>query len=150
LGLIDDLGRGPVAIDSVVFIYWIEEHTRFAPFLVPVFEAIDGGALAAVTSILTLLEVLVIPYRAGDVQLADRYEALLTRSRGLKLIDLDRSVLRAGAALRARSPATRTTDALQLATALAGSCKSFLTNDRELPAVPGLRTVMLSRYLDGQ
>lgn len=147
MGLIDDLRGGPVAIDSAVFIYWIEEHPRFAPVLTPVFEAIDRGALPAVTSTLTLLEVLVIPYRAGDLRLADRYEALLTRSRGLRLIDLDRSVLRAGAALRARFPATRTPDALQLAAALAGSCRSFLTNDRELPAVHGLRTFMLSTYL---
>jgi hypothetical protein len=39
-----------------------------------------------VTSKLPLLEVLVVPYRAGNRALANRYEALLTRltARGMK------------------------------------------------------------------
>ena len=37
-------------------------------------------------------------------------------------------------------------DALQLAAALSSGCKTFVTNDRRLPAVPGLRVVQLSQY----
>jgi len=44
-----------------------------------------------------LLELLVVPYRAGDRALADRHEALLTRSRGIRLIDITREQLRAAA-----------------------------------------------------
>jgi hypothetical protein len=40
---------------------------------------------------LTLLEVLVVPYRAGNRLLAERYEALLTRSRGIRLVDICRA-----------------------------------------------------------
>jgi len=39
-----------------------------------------------VTSAVTLLEMLVVPHRANDAALAARYEALLTRSRGIHLI----------------------------------------------------------------
>jgi hypothetical protein len=39
-----------------------------------------------VTSALTLLEVLVALYRAGDGVLAEHYEALLTRSRGRQML----------------------------------------------------------------
>ena len=80
-----DLGRGPVALDTVVFIYVIEEHPRFLPLVEPVFAAVDNGHWEAVTSALTLLETLVVPYRAGNASLADRYEGLLTRSRGIRL-----------------------------------------------------------------
>ena len=67
---------------------------------------------------MTLLETLVIPYRTGDLALAERYEALLARSRGLRLVDLDRPLLRAAAQLRATA-GLKTPDALQIAAALA-------------------------------
>ena len=79
--LIDDLKPGPVALDTPVFIYFIEEDKQFLPLVKPLFEAIDHGSLPASTSALTLMEVLVAPYRTGNIPLDDRYEALLTRSR---------------------------------------------------------------------
>jgi len=147
VGLIADLGQGPVAIDSVAFIYFIEEHPRFLPLVEELFAAVDGGRLAAVTSSLTLLEVMVVPYRAGDLALAERYEALLTRGRGLRLVELDRGQLRAAAQLRAVFPSLRTPDALQLAAARAAGCSALVTNDRRIPALPGLRVLELSSYL---
>ena len=78
MGLIEDIGSGPVGLDTAIFIYFIEEHPRFLPVVEPLFVAIDAGPLEGVTSGLTLLETLVVPYRAGDTALADRYEALLT------------------------------------------------------------------------
>jgi hypothetical protein len=58
--LIREIGDGPLALDTVVFIYFIEEHPRYLPVLDPVFAAIDKKRLPAVASSLTLLEVLVI------------------------------------------------------------------------------------------
>jgi predicted nucleic acid-binding protein len=147
VGLIQEIGRGPLALDTAAFIYFIEEHPRFLPVLDPVFTAIDAGRLPAVASSLTLLEVLVIPYRAGNAPLAERYEQLLTRSRGLRLIDIDRAQLRAAAQLRAVHAALRTPDAFQVSAALAGGCAVLLTNDRDLPAVPGLRILQLEDYV---
>lgn len=147
MGLIREIGAGPLALDTVAFIYFIEEHPRFLPALDPVFAAIDSGRLRAVTSILTLLEVLVIPYRASNVSLAERYEQVLTRSRGLHLIDIDRGQLRAAAQLRAVHAALRTPDAFQVSAALSGGCSAFLTNDRDLPLVPGLRILQLRDFL---
>lgn len=101
MGLTEGLGRGPIGLDTAVFIYYIEEHPRFLPLVEPVFEGIGGGRWEAVTSGLTLLETLVVPYRSGDQGLAERYEILLTHSRGLTLLDLDRPLLRTAARLRA-------------------------------------------------
>lgn len=141
----EDLGRGPIALDTVVFIYFIEEHPRFLPLVDPIFSAVDSGRWEAVTSGLTLLETLVVPYRAGNTALADSYEALLTRSHGIRLLDLDRPLLRAAAQLRAVFP-VKTPDALQLAAALAAGCTVYLTNDRAVPRVPGLRVLQLRDY----
>ena len=84
MGLIADLGTGPVGVDTAVFIYFIEAQPAFLSAIDTMFKAADAGRLEVVTSALTLMEVLVVPYRAGDRALADRYDALLTRSRGVR------------------------------------------------------------------
>jgi predicted nucleic acid-binding protein len=139
----DRVGRGPVAIDTACFIYLIEEHTTYLEHVEPLFAAVASGRVEAITSALTLLEVLVVPLRSGDGALAERYERILTRSRGLKLVDLDRTQLRAAAQLRAVHGSLRTPDALQLAAALSMRCQSFVTNDRRLPSLVGLDTISL-------
>ena len=146
MGLMQDIGRGPIALDTVAFIYLIEEHPRFLPVVEPVFTAIDAGRLSAVTSSLTLLEVLVVPYRGGDRGLADRYEQILSHGRGLDLREIDRAQLRAAAHLRATHRELRSPDAIQIAAALAAGCATFLTNDRDLPSIPGLTVLQLRDY----
>jgi predicted nucleic acid-binding protein len=143
--LIDDIGTGPIGVDTAIFIYFIEENPRFLPLILPLFQDADKGGRQLVTSALTLLEVLVVPYRAGDQMLAERYEMLLTRSRGVRLIDVSRGQLTAAAQLRAVS-GVRTPDALQLVAAMGAHCAAFLTNDRRLPTIPGLRVLQLESY----
>jgi predicted nucleic acid-binding protein len=146
MGLISELGPGPVGVDTSIFIYFIEEEPRFLPVVLPLFEGVDVGKRELVTSALTLLEVLVVPYRAGNRPLAQRYELLLTRSRGIRMVELTRDQLRAAAQLRAVTGA-RTPDALHLVSALGAGCRTFLTNDRRLPEVPGLRVIQLSSFV---
>ena len=146
MGLIDDLGRGRVGVDTAIFIYFIEESVGFIPVLAPLFHEADEGRRELVASALTLLEILVVPYRAGNRFLAERYEALLTQSRGVRLVDFTRDHLRMAVQLRATT-GIRTPDALQLAAALGTGCTSFVTNDRRLPAVPGLRIIQLGSYV---
>jgi predicted nucleic acid-binding protein len=134
-------------LDTVAFIYLIEEHPRFLPLLEPVFGDIDAGRLRAVASSLALLEVLAVPYRAGDLALAARYEQVLTHSRGIELVEIDRSQLRAAAHLRAAHRAIRTPDAIQIAAALAAGCSAFVTNDRDLPELPRLPVLQLRDYI---
>lgn len=82
---------------------------------------------------------------ADNIALAARYEALLTRSRGIRLIDVTREQLRGAAQLRALI-GVRTPDALQLSAAREAGCTMFVTNDRRLPAVSGLCVVRLADY----
>jgi predicted nucleic acid-binding protein len=142
MGLMASLPDGPIAIDTAIIIYFIERHAVYTDLLRPLFRAADAGERLLVTSGITLLEVLVRPYRLGDTALAERYEALLSRSRGLTLVDLSRSVLRAAAQLRAVH-GIATPDALQVAAALSTRCGSFLTNDRRIPELPGMRVLQL-------
>lgn len=122
MGLLSDLGNGPVALDTSIFIYFIEEHPTYLPLVEPLFEAVDAGKLEAVTSSLTLLEVLVIPFRFASTALIDRYETLFSKSQGLRLVDLDRDFLRSVAHVRAATRA-KTPDAMQLAAAMVAGCR---------------------------
>ncbi|HVH88368.1 MAG TPA: PIN domain-containing protein [Terriglobales bacterium] len=145
MGLISDLGSGPVGVDTVIFIYFIEENPRYLPLIKAFFQEVAAGQKEAVTSALTLLEVLVIPYRSGDHALAERYEALLTRSRGIRIIDISRDLLRGAAQLRAAT-GVKVPDSLQVVSALTAGCTAFLTNDRDLPKVAGIRVLQLRSY----
>lgn len=148
MGLIEALVGDPVAVDSSVFIYLIEEHPAYLPLVEPLFEEVQAGKRTVVTSALTLLEVLVVPYRAGNQALAARYEELFTRARGVRLVELDRSVLRGAAQLRAVL-GMKTPDALQVSAALVTGCRTFVTSDRRLPEVPGLKVVQLQDLAAG-
>jgi len=145
LGLIADLGRGRIGVDTAIFIYLIEEDPRFLPLVEPIFEDVAEGRREIVTSALTLLEVLVVPYRAGNAGLAVRYEELLSNSRGIAVMDLTRDQLRIAAQLRAAT-GVKTPDALQLAAALGAGCTTFVTNDGRIPAIRGMRVLQLGDY----
>ena len=146
MGLIEDLGGGNVGVDTAIFIYFIEEHPQFLPVILPLFREADQDKRELITSALTPLELLVVPYRAGNRILAEKYEALLARSRGVRLVDLSRDQLRAAAQLRAAT-GVKTPDALQLVAAISAGCAPFVTNDRRLPQIRGLRLVELSSYV---
>lgn len=145
MGIIKDIGPGPVCLDSSVFIYLIEEDKRYIDLVVRIFEAIDSGLLTAVTSGVTLLETLVIPFRNKNTPLALQYEQLLSESKGLTLVNLDRNLLRQAAHLRANL-GIKTPDALQIACAKQEKCTAFVTNDRRLPKISGLKILQLSDY----
>lgn len=142
----DDVGRGPVGIDTAIFIYYVEEHSTYVDLVNPLFEALDEGRCRGVTSTLTLLETIVVPYREGDTAVTDRYELLLSRRRGLELVDLDRALLRAAARLRAEY-AVKRPDSIQLAAALSKGCTTFLTDDRPLSKVKGIKILQIGQYL---
>lgn len=93
-----------------------------------------------------MLEVLVVPHRMGDVPLATRYAELLSKSRGIRLVEVDDAQQRAAAQLSARHN-LRTPDALQLAAALTTLCSTFVTNDRHFPSEPEMRIVRITDHL---
>jgi predicted nucleic acid-binding protein len=143
VGLIERIGTGPTAVDTSIFIYWIEEHTVYLPEIEPLFEQAAAGRRELVTSSLTLHELLVVPYRNGNRRLAAQYEAVLTQARGIRMVDISLEHLRIAAQLRAAAQ-IKTPDALQLATAIDQRCPVFLTNDRRVPDVAGVRVVTLT------
>ena len=78
MGSVNVPASGVVYVDTAPFIYTVERHADYEQLLLPLWKALDGGAIEVVTSELTLLETLVKPLRDGDQSLAGDYEKLFT------------------------------------------------------------------------
>lgn len=133
-------------LDTNVFIYFIEGHAHFMPLLEPLFEALDENTFAAVTSELTLAEVLVKPFAEGKQEAAGVYMELLSEGSNLTVAGIDRATLIRSAELRAHINC-RAFDAIHLATAQLGGCDFFLTEDMRIRTPDGLRLMHLSELM---
>ena len=131
-----------LGIDSAPLIYLVESNAQYDTLVIEVFHQIDEGRFEGVTSVVSLGEVLVQPFRTGDFALHRRYHELLYETPRLNTLDIDRVTSERAADLRAKYR-FRLPDALQLAVAIEEGCEAFLTNDRRLARVTELRVLVL-------
>ncbi len=131
-----------VGLDTAPLIYFIEENSEYLTLVELFFESLDRGEFQAVTSTVTVIEVLVHPFRQNNQESADKYRDILYHADGLLLYELSQSVAERAARLRAEYN-LRTPDAIQLATALQANASFFLTNDIGLPKIPGIEILVL-------
>lgn len=136
-----------IAFDTAPLIYYIEEHPDYLPLADELFTAFDNGAAQAVTSVLTLQEVLVKPLREGRADLADSYRQVLTNSANVTLEVIDESICESAAQLRARHAWLRTPDALQIATAIRYRAEVMVTNDERWKRLTELQVAVLRDLL---
>ena len=111
------------------------------------FSGIENGSFQALTSILTVTEILVKPQSLGLQNVIDEYIALLGTYPNLKIIPLtlDYSAVRA-AEIRSTYK-LRTPDAIHLATAWENQTTLFLTNDLDFPPEIGaIRIIHLNQF----
>ena len=81
-----------VGLDTTPLIYFIEENPAYLDMLHPFFQAMGRGRFRVVTSIVTLLEVLVHPFRRGDTRLAQQYRDILLDAESLTTIFLSQNI----------------------------------------------------------
>ena len=136
-----------VYLDTNIFIYALEGYPDFVNELTELFEKFDEGNLSAVTSELTLAEVLVRPFIDGNIQRQTAYQQALQSSEALEVVPVNRDVLIEAARLRSVAN-LRLPDAIHGATARLTGCETFLTNDRRLLAIPDIEVVLLSEALE--
>ena len=82
-------------------IYFIEESPTYVEIIHRFFVAMDRGEFSVVTSTVTLLEVLVHPFRHGERKLAQQYRGILLGAEGLTTIPLSQDIADEAARLRA-------------------------------------------------
>lgn len=115
-------------LDSSVFIYFLEENPRHHAACRHVFETVEAGDREACTSTISLLEVLVQPYRRGREDLVSMFFGLLATYRHLQWVDMTIEVADKAAQIRAQY-GLKTPDSIQAASALVSGAGGFLCND---------------------
>ncbi len=140
---------GRVGIDTALFIYYLEDHPRYLPLCDELFDLLEQGGAEAVTSTVSLLEVLVQPLAQNKTDLVNEYRSFLTATPHLTLSPLSPTLAEQSAILRTRYQ-IRLADAVQVAAAIAFGSRLFLTNDDRLRKVTELEVLVLERWLQEQ
>ena len=135
-----------IALDTSVFIYQLEANPRYLPLTCHIFSWLEGPDSKAVTSTVTMTELLVQPYRESDDQRVDEFYGLLSTYPKLEWIAPHLEIADAAARLRALHR-LRTPDALQAATAEHSGATGFITNDAVFERVKTFETLVLDRLL---
>lgn len=135
--------RERIGLDTNVFIYFLEDHPRYGSWCASLFDLIERGHNPAVTSTVTLLELLVQPYRDQHEELAQKIFALTSTYPKLEWVPLTMNLADRAAELRARYRLS-TPDAIQLATAISHKATRFYGNDRGLQRVKEIECIMVN------
>lgn len=110
-----------------------------------VFDKIESG-LAAVTSTVTMTELLVKPMRELNKREVDAIQELLSAFPNLQWIMTDLEVAITAASIRAEYRLA-TADALQAATAVRAGATGFISNDPVFRRVPDFETLLFDELL---
>ena len=129
-------------LDTAPIIYFVEANPVYFSVVEAIFDRIDQGSVAAVTSPVTLAECLIFPLRANNVPLQQNFSDLILTGRNTTFTILDAETAHQAATLRARYNLTLT-DAFQISAALANGCDAFLTNDVALKRVTEARVLVI-------
>jgi predicted nucleic acid-binding protein len=133
-------------LDTSIFIYQLEMNTRYVALTDHIFSWLEHPGHQAVTSTISMTELLVQPYRDSDEQRVDEFYSLLSTYPNLGWIGPDLRIADLAAQFRARH-SLRTPDALQAATVAQQHATGLVTNDSAFERVPAFETLVLDHLL---
>lgn len=146
MGLMDELHGPKVCIDTAPIIYFIEKHPKYLNTIKSLFVEIGAGNIEAITPTITLLEVLVHPFRKNDHSLARKYREVLLYSENLTTYEISHEVSELSAKLRAKY-SIKTPEAIQTAVCILYGANTFLTNDPDLKKVSEAKVLILDDFV---
>jgi len=146
MGWVEELHGKLVGLDTAPLIYYIEDRPVYADMLEPFFQAMIRDKITVVISMITLLEVLVLPLKHGNASLVQQYRDTLFSTSGLTTCLVTQEIAEEAARLRAVHN-IRTPDSIHMATAIKASASFFLTNDVKLPSSSRLPTLVLDNLI---
>lgn len=135
-----------IALDTNVFIYQLEANPTYLPLTDPIFAWLERRGSQAVTSTITMTELLVAPYRDSNQKRVGLFYALLSTQPNLDWVAPDLVIADTAAQLRALHR-LRTPAALLAATAIHAQATGLITNDAVFERVGSFETLLLDRLL---
>lgn len=131
--------RQVFALDTSIFIYQLEENVRYVSVTDPVFAWLEHREHSALTSTITMTELLVKPYREPDEHTVNEFYALLATYPNLDWIAPSLDIADIAARLRAQHRLC-TPDALQAVTAVKGGATGLIANDGAFARLDAFRS----------
>jgi predicted nucleic acid-binding protein len=135
-----------IGLDTAPLIYFIEDVAPYAELLDGSFALLEAKKLRAVTSTVSLAEILTKPLAEKKFALVDEIKFALKALSALSIVAVDEKLAEAAALIRARF-SIRLPDAIQVAAAIQGGATLFVTNDKRIRKVNALEVLVLSDYL---
>ncbi|HBQ50519.1 hypothetical protein A3B42_00420 [Candidatus Daviesbacteria bacterium RIFCSPLOWO2_01_FULL_38_10] len=129
-----------IGLDTNIFSYQFHQDPQFGLLTKKIFDELSKDNLQAVTSVVTLIEILSVRVSLSKVK---QLKELFLRTPNLSILDVNHEIALEAAAIR-RKYGFRTPDAIQLATAKLNRAKAFVTNDERLKNYLGLKIILLS------
>ncbi len=133
-----------IALDTCVFIYQLEANAQYATLTDRVFSWLETPRSLAITSTITMAELLVAPYKSSDQKRANAFYGLLSTYPNLTWVAPGLAIADLAARLRA-AHGLKTPDAIQAATAIESEATGIITNDAIFQRVVGIETLVLDR-----
>ncbi len=131
-----------IFLDTAPFIYILEDNAQYSAKLRAAVSRYYAENIALCTSLLTITEYCVIPYRQNEIQKITDFESFIFDA-SINILPLDKQVAKYASWLRATYCSIKAMDALQLATAIQNKCDVFLTNDKQLRQVDKIRVLLV-------
>lgn len=123
-----------VFVDTAPFIYFIEKDDNNPQYYEKVKKFLKDGYeddKTFVSSVITMEEYFVFPYRTQAYSLIDMFNRLVEIT-NMEILEINQETARKAAQIRAEYKGFKAMDALQLAVACLSACDLFLTNDKQL------------------
>ena len=134
-------------LDTMVFVYHLNRHPTYGPGVREVLEQVEAGNVRAITSALTVAEILTGPAQQGNNAAVANFELYLRHFPNLDIIDVGLEHARQIAQVRAQT-GLRLPDSVQIAVAQAAGAQAIVTNDRKWRGrVGSLALILLDDYL---
>lgn len=128
------IGFKKVFVDTAPFIYFIEKDSNNPQYYEKVkafFKYGYDNDKRFVSSVITMEEYFVFPYRNKAYLLIDMFNRLVATT-DMEIVEINQEIAKKAAQIRAEYKGFKAMDALQLATACLSGCDLFLTNDKQL------------------
>lgn len=131
-----------VFIDTAPSIYYLERNPQYFEKARDFFSDCYKNGIEMLTSVITVEEYFVYPYRSGKVELIKNFEEFVSKI-GIRILDIDKEAASQGAMVRAEFKDFKGMDALLIGAALSSGCELFLTNDKQLRQEKKIKCITL-------
>ena len=132
-----------VFLDTAPFIYFIEKDSNNPQYFDNMKRFFEEGYRENkefLTSVITMAEYFVFPYRNQKMSYIDSFHRLVD-TLDMEIAEVDQEIAKKAAQIRAQYKNFKAMDALQLATACVTGCDFFLTNDKQLKQFTEIKCV---------